>query len=81
MPNLIERLAENATGAFYVDASCVDCNICRDTAPEFFSRHDDLGYSIVHRQPVTPGEIILAQEAMDGCPTDSIGNDGEKGNS
>lgn len=79
MPNLIERLAQNATGAFYVDSSCTDCDLCRNTAPEFFSRHDDLGFSVVHRQPVTPVEIALAQEAMDGCPYDSIGNDGTKG--
>lgn len=76
MPNLIERLAENAAGAFYVDASCTDCDLCRSTAPEFFSRHDELGFSIVHRQPVTPDEIALAQEALDGCPSNSIGNDG-----
>lgn len=78
MPNLIERLAENATGAFYVDASCIDCDQCRNNAPEFFSRNDDLGFSIVHRQPVTPDEIALAQEALDDCPSNSIGNDGQK---
>jgi len=76
MPNLIERLAENAAGAFYVDASCIDCDLCRNTAPAFFSRHDDLGFSIVHRQPVTPEEIALAEEAKRECPTESIGNDG-----
>lgn len=76
MPNLIERLTQNATGAFYVDASCTDCDLCRNTAPEFFSRHDDLGFSIVHRQPATPEEIALAQEALDGCPSNSIGDDG-----
>ena len=76
MPNLIERLTENVTGAFYVDASCIDCDLCRSTAPEFFSRHDESGFSIVHRQPATPEEIALAQEALDECPSDSIGNDG-----
>ena len=76
MPNLSERLSENATGAFYVDASCIDCNLCRDNAPAFFSRHDELGLSIVHRQPLTPAEIASAQEALEGCPTDSIGNNG-----
>lgn len=81
MPNLIERLAENAAGAFYVDASCIDCDQCRNNAPEFFSRNDDLGFSIVHRQPMTPEEIALAQEAMDGCPSESIGNDGQRAGS
>lgn len=77
MSNLIERLAKNSAGAFYVDASCIDCDLCRNTAPEFFSRHEELGQSIVHRQPTTPDEIALAQEALDTCPTNSIGNDGE----
>jgi ferredoxin len=76
MPNLIERLAKNAPGAFYVDASCIDCDQCRNIAPEFFSRHEELGLSIVHRQPTTPDEIALAQDALDTCPTNSIGNDG-----
>ncbi len=64
------------TGAFYVDASCTDCDLCRNTAPAFFSRHDELGFSVVHRQPVTPKEVALAQEALEGCPSESIGNDG-----
>ena len=76
MPILINRLTQNALGSFYVDNSCTDCDLCRGNAPEFFSRHDDLGFSIVHRQPVKPEEIALAQDAADGCPTNSIGNDG-----
>lgn len=71
-----DRLVENAPGRFYVDSSCVDCDLCRDTAPDFFRRQDDIGYSYVYRQPVTPEEIALAEEACAGCPTDSIGNDG-----
>ncbi len=76
MPNLLERLKLNAPGRFYVDESCIDCESCRFTAPEFFTRDDDLGMSIVHRQPVTPQEIELAEEALDACPTNSIGNNG-----
>jgi len=32
---------------------------------------------VVYRQPVTAEEIALAQEGMNGCPTDSIGCDGD----
>ena len=70
---------ENVTGAYYVDDTCIDCDLCRSTAPEFFSRDDDRGYSIVHRQPQTPDEIALAEEARLSCPTESIGNDGGGG--
>ena len=68
-------MPENVPGPFYVDDTCIDCDQCRSTAPQFFTRHDENGYSYVHRQPVTPEEIALAKEAME-CPTESIGHDG-----
>jgi ferredoxin len=76
MAERIERLAQNAVGTYYVDSSCVDCDLCRNTAPDFFKRDDDIGMSFVYRQPSTPGELSLAEEARLGCPTESIGNDG-----
>ena len=63
-------------GAFYTDSSCIDCDICRERAPEFFRRDDDSGQSYVWRQPVTADELTLAREAMEGCPTETIGCDG-----
>ena len=47
------------------------------TAPNFFSRHDEGGYSFVHKQPTTEEEIAQCTEAMEGCPVEAIGNDGE----
>jgi ferredoxin len=76
MANLAERLRQNAAGPFYVDATCTDCDLCRSLAPAFFRRDDEIGYSFVHRQPVTPDEITVAEDAMNSCPTESIGNDG-----
>ena len=76
MAQFTERLSNNITGRFYVDSTCVDCDQCRNTAPEFFTRDDEAGFSIVHRQPNTPEEVALAQEALEGCPSGSIGDDG-----
>lgn len=76
MATLIERKTENIAGRFYVDATCIDCDLCRVTAPAFFRRDDDSGQSVVYRQPETPDEIVLAEEASDGCPSCSIGDDG-----
>jgi ferredoxin len=76
MANRNDRLPENMAGAFYVDSSCTDCDLCRGNAPQFFRRNDEIGYSIVYKQPVTPEEIREAQEALEGCPSASIGNDG-----
>ncbi|HEX5219649.1 MAG TPA: ferredoxin [Verrucomicrobiae bacterium] len=71
------RHPENVPGKYYVDESCIDCDLCRNTAPQFFKRFDEGGYTIVHRQPQSPEELALAREALEGCPTESIGNDGD----
>ena len=76
MAILNERLPQNVPGRWYVDAQCVDCDLCRETAPEIFRRDDEIGFSIVRRQPVTAQEIAAAEEAREGCPAEAIGDDG-----
>ena len=76
MANLNDRLPENVPGRFYVDSSCIDCDICRGNAPLFFTRNDNIGFSVVHRQPTTLEDIALCEEALQGCPTESIGREG-----
>jgi ferredoxin len=73
MAELTNRLSTNVPGAFYVDDTCIDCDQCRASAPAFFARDDNTGYSYVYRQPTTPEEIAEADEALAGCPTESIG--------
>jgi ferredoxin len=76
MADLNSRLAQNTPGRWYVDSNCIDCDLCRETAPSVFRRDDDGGYSIVFRQPETDEEKKLAAEAKEGCPVEAIGNDG-----
>lgn len=76
MPEKTERLLQNVAGAYYVDSSCIDCDMCRSTAPNVFKRDEDIGMSVAFHQPVTAGEIAIAEQARTGCPTESIGNDG-----
>jgi ferredoxin len=76
MADKSNKLTTNVPGRFYVDDSCTDCDVCRNVAPQFFARDDAIGMSLVWRQPVTAGEIALAEEAMASCPTESIGSDG-----
>ncbi len=71
------KLSENVDGAFYVDDQCIDCDACRETAPDFFTRNDERGYSFVHRQPMSDDDRELCREAMEGCPVEAIGEDGE----
>ena len=77
MADPANKVAESVPGMFYVDDQCIDCDLCRSTAPDFFGRSDDNGYSFVNKQPSNDDEIALCQEAMDACPVEAIGNDGE----
>jgi len=72
-----DRYPDNAPGRFYVDTQCIDCDVCRVTAPDNFRREEDKGYSFVSRQPQTPEEEAACREAMDSCPVEAIGSDGE----
>lgn len=77
MANKADKVPDNAPGKFYVDTQCIDCNLCRDTAPNNFKQNEEKGYSYVYKQPSTPEEEQQCQEAMEGCPVEAIGNDGE----
>jgi ferredoxin len=76
MADATNKYAENVPGKFYVDDQCIDCDLCRETAPANFKRNDDGGHSYVYKQPETPEEEGLCKEAMEGCPVEAIGNDG-----
>jgi ferredoxin len=67
---------ENIDGQFYVDDQCIDCDLCRETAPANFTRHNDGGYSYVYKQPTTTEEVAQCEDAMQGCPVEAIGTDG-----
>jgi len=77
MEDAANKYAENVAGKFYVDDQCIDCDLCRETAPANFKRNDDGGHSYVYKQPETPEEEGLCKEAMEGCPVEAIGNDGD----
>ncbi len=76
MPDLNQKTPSNVPGPYYVDDSCIDCDMCRNTAPVVFGRDDSIGLSVVFRQPTTDEEIALAIHAMDECPSASIGANG-----
>ncbi|HXU39033.1 MAG TPA: MBL fold metallo-hydrolase [Blastocatellia bacterium] len=62
---------ENAHGDFFVDTTCIDCDLCRQIAPDTFS---DIGdQSIVFHQPETSEQVFDALKALVTCPTASIG--------
>ena len=72
-----DRYTQNVVGKFYVDTQCIDCDLCRETAPNYFTRDENGGFSYVHTQPTTKEGIANCIEALQGCPVEAIGNDGE----
>lgn len=66
-----KRLATNAPGDFFVDASCIDCGTCRWMAPQVFD--GDGAHSFVARQPGDAATLRDALLATLACPTGSIG--------
>lgn len=71
-----DKNVENVPGKFYVDSQCIDCDLCRETAPNNFTRAEDEGYSYVFKQPTNDEELAQSREAMEGCPVEAIGEDG-----
>lgn len=72
------RLPLNPVGRYYHDESCIDCDMCRQTAPDNMARDEATGFSYTFKQPSTPQEEEQCREALEECPTDSIGDDGDE---
>src|SRR5262249_1086027 len=62
---------ENVPGNFFVDFTCINCDACRQLAPETFA--DAGNNSCVSHQPGNTGEERKALRALLSCPTASIG--------
>ena len=71
MANPQHAYTENVPGSFFVDATCIDCDLCRQIAPSVFKENRD--HSFVAHQPESPSEIHRAAMALVTCPTASIG--------
>ena len=71
MADFRKKLDGNTEGLFFVDETCIDCDTCRQIAPDVFT---DLGdYSVVFSQPSDQSGIRKAAQALLACPTGSIG--------
>ncbi len=73
--NLKKSVPENVPGDFFVDATCIDCDTCRQIAPAVFGEAP--AHAFVHRQPSAPDDRRQALRALVSCPTGSIGYVGE----
>jgi glyoxylase-like metal-dependent hydrolase (beta-lactamase superfamily II)/ferredoxin len=71
MANLQKKLPANVPGNFFVDSTCINCDACRQLAPETFQERED--FSSVFHQPANKLEVHRAYQAMIACPVGSIG--------
>jgi glyoxylase-like metal-dependent hydrolase (beta-lactamase superfamily II) len=78
MADPAQRHPANVAGPWFVDTSCINCDVSRQCAPWMFGEADD--QAIVLRQPATPDERVEAMRALLACPTASIGVIGDKPN-
>ncbi len=72
-----KKYPENIPGQYYVDRECIACDACIMAAPDYFAMDPDDGHAFVVKQPSNDGEQALCKEAMEGCPVEAIGNDGD----
>lgn len=73
MANRTKKLDTNVAGNFYVDATCINCDTCRQLAPKSFEEVGE--YSAVRHQPENEGQIHQAYQALLACPVGSIGTE------
>ncbi|HUR80787.1 MAG TPA: ferredoxin [Thermoanaerobaculia bacterium] len=74
-----DKVPGQPPGRYYVDSQCIDCDLCRETSPNNFTRNEEQAFSYVYKQPENPEEEMLSKDAMDNCPVEAIGNDGPAG--
>lgn len=72
-----KKYDDNISGKYYVDRECIACDACVLAAPDHFGMNPDDGHAFVTKQPAGEHEEAKCREAMEGCPVEAIGNDGE----
>jgi ferredoxin len=68
---------ENVPGEFYVDDQCIACEACIVEAPRFFSMNKSEGHAYVILQPRLEKDIQECLDALNLCPVEAIGRDGD----
>ncbi len=76
MPQPANKVSQNVAGRFYVDVTCIDCDLCRETAPQNFSRDTVGRHSYVFQQPTDSAQEAACLTALEDCPVEAIGRDG-----
>ena len=73
-----DKWEDNVKGKFYVDKECIFCSVCSDCAPANFRMSADETHDTVYKQPENEEELENCYEALESCPVDAIGDDGDE---
>ena len=71
MADPTQRLDTNVQGNFFVDATCINCDTCRQLAPDSFREVGECSAVVI--QPVGDEGLHRAYQALLACPVGSIG--------
>jgi ferredoxin len=63
-------------GPYFVDDTCISCEACVEEAEENFAL-DDGAKAFVCKQPADAGEREACESALDACPVQAIGKEGD----
>ena len=76
------RLPDSVPGPWYVDDTCTPCHVCLDEAgPQagfsLLKYNDDESKVLFVKQPGSDEELVAARNALEICPQNAIGDDGD----
>jgi ferredoxin len=74
---MTEKHPLNVEGKYYVDTTCVHCDLCHEIAPEHFTVGKD-GEGFVFKQPSSQGEERNCHSAKSSCPVGAIQDNGNQ---
>ena len=75
MANPNEKYEDNVQGLFYVDRDCIACDTCVGLAGQHFALTDSSDHAFVFKQPSSPQELRVCEEALQTCPVGAIGKE------
>ncbi len=77
MSDKTQKTPKNIAGKYYVDSDCIGCGLCQQIAPDFFILDEESNVAYVHKQPNDNPQTSLCEEALESCPVQAIGDDGD----
>lgn len=77
MADKLQKFSDNVPGKFYVDEECINCHLCSEIAVDNFKNNEEDEHDFVYKQPTNQDELETCMEAMESCPVEAIGDDGE----